>query len=903
MSKNNKDAITPMMAQYIEIKAANPDCLLFYRMGDFYEMFFEDAIAASRVLGIHLTTRGKHLGEDIPMAGVPVKTAEEYLHKLIDRGFKVAVCEQTENPAEAKKRGHKAVVRREVTRLVTPGTITEESLLDDKANNFLSAAFRFADASGSRFALASIDISTGEFQVGNTPENGLAGELSRLSPGEIIISDNTLGDQKITGTIEHSGAAMSPVPNTWFDGQNGEKALKKHLNVAELDGFGTFLRGEKAAIGALLTYIELTQVGRLPAIRPPKQRGPGTVMAIDAATRTNLELVRSLNGEKKGSLLAAIDRTVTGPGSRELVSRLASPLTSTREINWRLDSVAWLLAEAQLRLDLRKKLRGSPDIARALSRLSLGRGSPRDLGAIRTGLATALDVAELLAAGDTLPDLLQLAADNLAGDCNELLAELTTALITELPVQRRDGGFVQAGYSQELDENRRLRDESQQVMAELQVKYAEQTGIKNLKIRHNNVLGFFIEVTAVNAKPLLEPPLANEFIHRQTMSNAVRFTTSELAETQTKIIAAAEQALNIELEIFAHLVAITTAKSIELGIIASALAELDHYCGLAELAEEQDYRRPVVDDSLQFTINGGRHPVVEQAIGMENSGPFIANDCCLGGCDDNGNSTFDPGQADGERLWVLTGPNMAGKSTFLRQNALIAVLAQIGSFVPANSAHIGVVDRLFSRVGASDDLARGRSTFMVEMVETAAILNQAEEKSLVILDEIGRGTATFDGLSIAWACVEYLHEVNRCRALFATHYHELTAIAGKLANITNATIEVKEWQDKIIFLHKVVFGAADRSYGIQVAKLAGLPAVVIERAGEVLTVLEASERHQASAGAIIEDLPLFAAARPQSFTACRPASQVEDTLIQLNVDALTPRQAIDALYELKGMLA
>ena len=897
---------TPSMAQYLEIKAANPDSLLWYRMGDFYELFFKDAVVAAQVLGIVLTKRGKHLGQDIPMCGVPVHRADEYLQRLIKAGYRVAVCEQLEDPAEARKRGAKAVVRRDVVRLVTPGTITEDTLLDAKARNYLTALFlapRSTQNDAPDIALASLDISTGEFEVGILPLSDLPGELARLAPSEVIGADATFSDASMRQWIETAGAATTPVPAATFDSLAGERALKARLGVADLAAFGGFSRPELAAIAALLKYVELTQIGRQPVLRPPRKTGPSAILVIDAASRASLEIVRSSSGSRQGSLLGAIDRTVTGPGARELAARLASPLRDPHAISARLDAVGYLVEREELREDVRRALRAAPDTARAVSRLALQRGGPRDLAAIRDGLSAAAECARHLTddAGMGLPKELAEIAARLRGVAVTLGQELMRALADEPPPSKRDGGFVREGYRAALDEARRLRDDSRKVMTTLEARYVETTGIKSLKVRHNNLLGFYIEVTALNAKPLLSPPLSDTFRHRQSMANAVRFTTTELAETEGKIASAAERALAIEQDVFSELAAAVAREEQALGHVAAALAELDHYAGLAELAFSEGYVRPVVSAGTEFEIRGGRHPVVEQALRHAKAGPFIENDCVLGRAAP-APSGFEE-ESEG-RIWLVTGPNMAGKSTFLRQNALIALLAQMGSYVPARLAHIGVVDRLFSRVGASDELARGRSTFMVEMVETAGILNQATERSLVILDEIGRGTATFDGLSIAWAAVEYLHEVNRCRALFATHYHELTALAGRLDSVVNVTIEVKEWHDDIVFLHKVRPGAADRSYGIQVAKLAGLPGAVVRRAREVLARLEKSDRRAGGQENALHDLPLFAAARPKSGDSAKAdPSPVDRALDSLAPDELSPRAALEALYRLKELRA
>jgi DNA mismatch repair protein MutS len=880
--------ITPVMEQFVEIKKANPDCLLFYRMGDFYELFFEDAEVAARALGIVLTKRGKHLGRDIPMCGVPIHRADEYLHRLIAMGHRVAVCEQLEDPAEARKRGGKSVVRRDVVRLVTPGTLTEDTLLDARRNNYLLAIAR-TRASADEFALAWIDISTGEFRIAERDRAGIAAEIARLEPGEIIVSDALYGDAELAPYLR-ALPSVTPLARDVFDGATAERRLATYFAVATSHAFGALSRLELTAAAACVTYVERTQLGKRPPLSPPMREAQGATLLIDQATRSNLELVRTLAGERSGSLLAAVDRTVTAAGSRLLAQRLAAPLTDPPAIAARHDAIAHFVADAAARGDVRVRLKAAPDLARALARLVVDRGGPRDLAAVRDGILAAAELAGALAQADIAAELAQAAAA-LQGPDPAIAEALAAALADELPLFKRDGGFVRSGHDIALDEARALRDESRRVIAALQARYADATGVKALKIRHNNVLGYFVEVTAQHGDKLFAPPHNATFIHRQTLAGQVRFTTTELGGLEAKIANAANRALAIELETFEALAATVTAAADTIKEAAEALAILDVTCALAQLAVERDYVRPEVDGSLDFVVAGGRHPVVEQALAPD-GGPFVANDCDLS----------PPASAAAGRIWLLTGPNMAGKSTFLRQNALIAILAQMGSFVPARSARIGAVDRLFSRVGAADDLARGRSTFMVEMVETAAILNQAGERSLVILDEIGRGTATFDGLSIAWATIEHLHESNRCRALFATHFHELTALAARLPRLHNATVRVKEWQGEVVFLHEVVAGAADRSYGIQVAQLAGLPASVIERAKVVLAKLEAEDR---AAPRGFEDLPLFAAApRPAAAPPHEAAlDRVIAALAALHPDEMSPREALEALYALKAKAA
>jgi DNA mismatch repair protein MutS len=870
------EAATPAMAQYLELKRQHSDCLLFYRMGDFYEIFFEDAVKAAAALDIQLTKRGRHDGADIPMCGVPVHAAEAYLARLIRQGFRVAVCEQMEDPAEAKKRGgSKAAIRRAVVRIVTPGTITEEALLDARRNNYLAG---LAEAAG-ELALAWLDLSTGTFRLQPVAPSALGAALARLEPGELLVPERLLERRELFELFAEWKRALTPLANARFDSENGRKRLEALFAVRALDAFGSFSRAELSAAGALVDYVHLTQQGKPPLLQPPRRLGSAAVMEIDAATRRNLELAQTLAGERRGSLIATVDRTVTGAGARLLGERLAAPLTDPRAIAARHDAVAFFIENERLRDAMRGVLRRCPDIERAMARLVLGRGGPRDLAALRDTLGEAAGLRRLLQETAEKPALV-LRSERELGDHTAYVERLTRALASDLPVLTRDGGFIAPGYAPALDELRRMRDESRRMIAELQARYAGETGVASLKIRHNNVLGYYVEVTAANAGKL--PP---QFIHRQTMANAMRFTTVELGELESKIASAADRALALELKFFDDLVEEAKSRAQEIQRTAAALARLDLAAAFATLAQEERYCRPQVEDSPAFAITGGRHPVVETALKASGAGAFVGNDCDL---------------REDQRLWLLTGPNMAGKSTFLRQNALIAILAQAGSYVPAEAARIGVVDRLFSRVGAADDLARGRSTFMVEMVETAAILNQAGLRALVILDEIGRGTATFDGLSIAWATIEHLHDVNRCRTLFATHYHELTALAAKLAHLACHTMRVKEWQGDVVFLHEVAPGAADRSYGIHVAKLAGLPTAVTARAEEVLALLEKGEQ-QSALTRLADDLPLFSAARPTSSVAAKP-SPVEQALAEVRPDELSPRQALELIYRLKGLL-
>ena len=879
---------TPVMAQFFDAKSRQPDALVFFRMGDFYELFFDDAVKASAALGIALTARGKHAGQDIPMAGVPVHAAEAYLAKLIRAGFKVAVCEQMEDPAEARKRGYKSVVRRDVVRVVTPGTLTEDGLLDARGSNRLAAvAVRAGQA-----AVASVEISTGEVECWLVGRDGVAAALAALAPSETLVPDRLFADELVAAALKTSGGVVQPMASALAEPSASEARLKRLYGVDTLDGFGALSGAEVSALGLIAAHLETTQAGRLPALSPPRRAGEADVMAIDPATRASLEIDRTQSGGREGSLLSAVDRTVTPGGARLLSARLSRPLLDPERIGRRLDAVEWLLARRPLREDIRKALKGSPDIARALSRLALGRGGPRDLGALRDGLRIGGGIAARIAGQD---DPLDASPPEIAGALEAFdparqaalygfQALLEQGLLEDLPALARDGGFVAGEIRPELDQARALRDDSRKVVVALEARLQAESGV-SLRIKHNAVLGYFVEASARQAEPLFQPPLNAAFIHRQTLANQVRFTTVELAELDARIAQAGERALAMELETFEVWREAARELAPAIQAAAEALARIDVAAALAEWAEDAQAVRPEVDRSTCFEAEGARHPVVEAAV-RRTGEPFTPNDCKLDGSG-----------ASRARLAIVTGPNMAGKSTYLRQNALLAILAQAGSFVPAKRLKLGVVDRLFSRVGAADDLSRGRSTFMAEMVETAAILTQATPRSFVILDEIGRGTATYDGLAIAWACAEALHDVNRCRALFATHYHELARLEGRLAHVCNLSLRAKEWNGDLVFLHEARPGPADRSYGVQVAKLAGVPPAVVARARQVLERLES----QASSPARLDDLPLFAAQAPSETRPAAP-SPVEDALKALDVDGMSPREAQEALYRLRGLL-
>ena len=873
--------ITPMMAQYLEVKADHPDCLLFYRMGDFYEMFFGDAVAAAAALDITLTRRGSIGDSDIPMCGVPFHAAETYLSRLIRKGFRVAICEQAESPAEAKKRGNKGPLKRAVVRIVTPGTLVEDDFLPPRENNFLVAL----GIAGGAQALAWVDLSTGAFFSEQIAADRLEETLVRLGAAELIASDNpdaahpfTTGDANgLVGSV-----ALRPAAD--FDSNRGTRLLKELYQVSTLDGIARLDRAELAAAGALLTYLDQTQKGRDLRLRPIRQMTSAGIMEIDPASRRSLELNRTLAGESRGSLLSVIDKTVTAAGGRLMAARLAAPLTDVEAINARLDLATALCQDQSFQSALTTALKQMPDLERALSRLSLGHGGPRDLAAIADGLKAANDMAiavETREAGLVAQDMLDAMASSLRG-ATALIATLDEALGESLPLLARDGGFIRAGADPALDELRALRDESRRLIAQLQARYAEISGVASLKIKHNNVLGYHIEVRSNYVDAMQAEEM---FIHRQTTAQTVRFTTTELGELEREMGSAADRALALELDHFEKLVAAVSVSAAEIATTAEAAARLDVAHATVMLAETWRYCRPQIENNQCFSIRGGRHPVVEQMLARGGAEPFIANDCCLD---------------ESDRIWLLTGPNMAGKSTFLRQNALIAIMAQAGLYVPAEEAVIGVVDRLFCRVGAADDLATGRSTFMVEMVETAAILNRSGPGALVILDEIGRGTATYDGLSLAWAVVEYLHEVNTCRTLFATHYHELNALGRTLDRLSSHAMKVREWQEEIVFLHEVIEGAADRSYGIHVARLAGIPHDVLSRAEQVLASLV--EENAPISASVVDDLPLFSVQNaPASSVSPDADSKLGEALDDILPDTMTPLEALEALYRLKAL--
>ncbi|MDC7683003.1 DNA mismatch repair protein MutS [Asticcacaulis sp. BYS171W] len=890
--KAQLDGATPVMAQYLEIKAQNPDALLFFRMGDFYEVFFDDAVKAAGALSLALTKRGRHQGEEIPMAGVPAHAAEAYIAKLIRAGFRVAVCDQLEDPSEAKKRGSKSVVKRGIVRIVTPGTLTEDTLLEERGANRLIALSQRAGV----MALASLELSTGEVECLETTPETLGTHLSALRPSESLVADRLLQDENLYALLKYCGGVLQPQSASLSDPAAGEARLKRLYGVDTLDGFGAFSLAEVSAMGMLAAYIDLTQAGKVPVLKAPKKTTSLAFLAIDPSTRQSLEIERTQKGSREGSLMSAIDRTITSGGSRLLAARLSRPLNHPDEINRRLDAVQWFVEHRGLRQNLRDTLRGMSDLARALSRLGLGRGGPRDLKVIKDGLELAGETIRVLKQTDAEDALdprcpteirSHIKALTVSDSVADLRFKLDMALVEEPPLSTRDGGFIKAGYNSNLNELITLRNDSRQIILRMESDLQQETGLP-LKIKYNAVLGYFIELTSKQADSLSDSD-RQRLIHRQTLANQMRFSTPDLIDMDARIARAASDALTLELALFEDLREEVRRNAHPLQDMFDAFCALDVASSAAEWAEDMEATRPVVDDSLVFDAKAARHPVVVAALRSEGK-PFTPNDGCL-----------DASGQTGPRLTLVTGPNMAGKSTFLRQNALLVIMAQAGLFVPAASLRLGVVDRLFSRVGAGDDLAQGRSTFMMEMVETAAILSQATQRSFVILDEIGRGTATFDGLAIAWACAENLHEVVRARALFATHYHELSQLESLLAHTHNISMTAKEWNGDLIFLHEAKRGAADRSYGVQVAKLAGMPPVVVARAKDILERLETDRSHQLK----LDDLPLFATVQAQvQNVAAQHAveSDVEKAVKAVNPDDLSPREALEIIYRLKGLV-
>ena len=895
----SKDKATPMMQQYLAVKEKHKDYLLMYRMGDFYEMFFDDAVVASKALDIALTHRGTYMGKPVPMCGVPYHAFSSYMPKLVKQGFKVAICDQVESPEEARKRGYKSVVKREVSRIITAGTLTEDNLLNGSFNNYLMSMV-FVDGIEPKISIALTDISTGEFNVQSFDENAVSELLSFTNiknPAEIIISDRCMENSKLSNFINLYKSKIVFKPDSFFDKDNALKNLCETFNVSDISVIGNFSESELSAQGAILSYIKLTQIGHIPNLSKPRKQINSDILQIDAFSVKNLELFENINedGVKSNSLFGVMDKTKTPMGKRELKKALGAPLANAKTINNRLDIVEFFVNNPDLLDNIRNLLSQVFDIQRIVGRISCNRAGPRDILNIGSTLTIIPNIKNMLlmATEKNIENPIEVICNGLK-DFSVLAKKIENAIEEDPPLLTRDGGFIKSGYNAVLDEYKTLSQNTKQVILDLQTKYSLDTGVANLKIKYNNIAGYFIEVSTKQASALLSPN--SQFQHKQTLVNGVRFTTAELSEIEQKILLANDKYLSLELNLFDELCKDILDRVDDIEILSNALAQLDMFSSLALLAIENEYVKPVVDESLDFEIIDGRHPVVEENLKHQTI-PFIPNDCLLENKEDN------------SKLWILTGPNMAGKSTFLRQNAIIIIMAQTGSFVPANSAKIGVVNKLFSRVGASDNLAKGQSTFMVEMTETATILNQADDRSFVILDEIGRGTATFDGLSIAWAVLEYLNNINRCRGIFATHYHELTQAITKLKNVSAHTMEIKEYNGDIVFLHKVGLGVADKSYGIHVAKIAGVPKEVVERANQILQTFESDDNTKLNAKIIkkIDDMDLFSFSKQENKTSQEKEedlkfSKLKEKLKGINPDELSPKSALAMMYEIKDLI-
>ncbi len=854
--------LTPMIQQYYELKANYKDCLLLFRLGDFYELFFDDAVRAARLLNITLTRRGKKEGEDIPMCGIPFHAADSYISRLVKQGCKVALAEQMESPEEAKRRGHKSIVKRDVIRVITAGTLTEESLLDPKNPSYLVALV--GDIKG--VAVAAADISTGICLRELVSEHELEGVLSRLSPQEILMTEKLSQIPSLVESLIPYKAKITHQVDSRFDYENNQEKIKKFYGVASLDALGSWSDLEVKAVGALLDYISLTQKSKDVALGVPMGLRSGDYLQMDASTQRNLEIFTTLRGEKRGSLLEAVDYTCTAAGGRALRHALAYPFARLEPIQNRLDQVAALLEERSLRESLEEILKKCPDGERAFGRLAYNRGGPRDLKMLERALGVGRQVHDLLKGTPLEAQACFSELSALVG-MGGLEEKLARALVEAPPILAREGGFVKSGYLQQLDELRHLKDHGHQEIATLQARYVRETGIPSLKIKFNNILGYYIEITAAHRQRVPE-----QFIHRQTLVNGARFSSVELTEIQEKLHSASSQCLEIEATLFQGFVRDVLGCAQGLAALFKLIAELDLVRGLAELAHQRAYGRPHFVEAPSYRVLKGRHPVVEAALSNARA-PFAPNDCSLS-CDGH--------------VHLVTGPNMAGKSTYLRQNALIVLLAHVGSFVPAESAELGLVDRLYSRIGASDDLARGHSTFMVEMIETAAIINQSTSRSFVILDEMGRGTSTYDGMALAASTLEYLHDRLKCRALFATHYHELVDLKESLPCLRCYTMDVKEWEGKIIFTHTLKEGAADKSYGIQVAQLAGLPEGLLKRAREFLELWEKKGQtpaNRAGPSASLSPVPT-------------PINPILRALLSVEINDISPKQAFDILYGL-----
>jgi DNA mismatch repair protein MutS len=848
------------MQQYLAQKQRHPDALLFFRMGDFYELFFDDAKTAATALGITLTSRSKGEGA-IPMAGVPCRALDGYLRRLVQMGHKVAICEQLQDPKEAK-----GVVERAVVRVVTPGTLTEDTLLDGRRDNHLAAVLHGKDKVG----IAWVELSTGAFFVHEGAADRLADELARIEPAELLLPEERRGESRSWQPPDAVSVTYRAAYDFGLD--NSTRVLQQFFGVGTLAGFGVQeLPLGVGAAGALVAYLQATQLCALPHLRAIEVWHDGAFMRLDRATRQSLELVQTMRDAEGTPLLTVIDRTNTPMGARKLRTWLLAPLAQLPPITARLDAVGELHQDLELRSLVRNQLGAVLDLERLGARAAFGRANGRDLVGLRASLERLPSLChQLRSCRSALLRELGARLDPLP----ELVAAIGAGLVDEPPLAIKEGGLIRAGYHAELDELRTLARDSNEWLARYQAELVERTGIPSLKVGFNKVFGYYIEITHAHR----EVPLPPEFVRKQTTKNAERYVTDALRTFETKVLKAEENGKALEYELFSALREQVAAAVGRLQQTAHAVAEIDALAGLATVAHERDYCRPVVDDSLTLQIRDGRHPVLEAT---HAAGTFVANDTDL--------------EPPGRRLVVLTGPNMAGKSTWIRQNALIVVMAQIGSFVPAKSAHLGLVDRVFTRVGGADDISRGASTFMVEMTETANILNNATARSLVVLDEVGRGTSTYDGMSLAWAIAEDLHDRVRCRGLFATHYHQLMDLAGPGRGVVNCRVGVREWGDEIVFLHRIEQGGTDRSYGLHVARLAGIPKPVLERARLVLQQLDDEGEDVRQALVVARDR-----ARPglkQQELFAPPPDPIVEELRRLDLDEVSPRRALELLQQ------
>ncbi len=854
---------TPMMSQYVAAKSECQDCLLLFRLGDFYELFFEDAKIASSVLNIVLTHRGKVKGEDIPMCGIPVATIDNYVSKLIKAGYKVAVCEQLENPKDAKKRGYKSVVKRAITRIISAGTLVEDNLLTYNKNNYLMSLVPVCKKKKDKIdqiSFSLIDISTGDFFVNTVDYSGISSVLENYAPKEILISSDF--EDLAKSINKFSEATITKLPSSKFNPKIEKARLEKYFNVSTLDSFELSSDAELSCCGSVLEYLIITQKDNLRVLPTPRRISTNNYLVIDSDTSKSLEIMNNNGSEEKYTLIRALDKTKTAFGARMLASRVAMPIVDIELLKKRQECVKFFIENDELSNGLREILAQCPDFERSINRIRFNKFSPKDMENIRDALVVSEQVRNIVF-GKDIPyeedhDFKNL--PNLSG----LRDRLQSSLVEKF---QQNGDLIAEGYSSELDKLRYLKNHSEDLIMKLQDKYIYQTGINTLKIRNNAIIGWYIEIPLSQKNKILP-----EFMHRQTLVNNIRYTTEEMLELQDQILKASEDFSQLQSSIYNELVETVLQNYAAISDSIKLLALLDVYTNFSLIATERNYVCPEIVAEPVLEIESGRHPVLEL---LQND--FTGNDCDL---------TFD------SRVCLLTGPNMAGKSTYLRQNALLIVMAQVGSFIPAKKAKIGIVDRLFSRIGASDDLARGRSTFMVEMIETATILNQATERSFVILDEVGRGTSTYDGLSIAWAVIENLYKNNKCRVLFATHYRELTTLSEKFKNIRCKTLKVQEWEGKVIFYHRIIDGIADKSYGIHVASLAGVPKNVIRRAKDLLIKLESkSETHNLSIDPS-DQIEL-------NYSVISP---VEERLKNLNVNELTPLDALNLLFDLKKMV-